>query len=870
MRMVNWLQGLRRRLLQSRPRSRRRTHWADPIHRVACVAVVEQLENRTLLSAVTWTGGGDGQNWGDAANWSTGQLPGTADDVTINAPGNPTIVHSAGATSIHSLVSYDPINLSGGSLTLYDSSAVYGQFNNSATVEILAGALQLVDLASAAGVITTGNFYGAAGTSLSLGQGNLSAVSSVQADQVRLQSITLNGAYSALSTYTFGGVLFTGVAPSIGALTDDGGVDISPADTVTPVTLTSLDLHGALLGTANVVVSGQFNWNGELDGSGSLTALGGMQISNPYSVVMNGRTLNNAGTALWQEGRIRTFNGAVINNLAGATFDAESGVPLTWEAGAAPTFHNAGTFRKTGTADGGQYDVGATLIDGTFVNTGTVEAQVGMLYFADGYTQTAGSTTLDGGSIASSSPLDIERGSLAGNGTIFGSVTSAGTTSPGFSPGLITISGNDTQQSSGQLSVELGGATPGTQYDQVAVSGNVTLAGTLNLALINGFQPALNQKFVIVKKDGSGAVSGAFTGLAEGATISAGGWLFQISYKGCDGNDVTLTAVTQSTTTKLTSSTSTSTYGDQVSFAATVIPQSSGVPVGTATFYEVTSTGGIISQLGTGTLNGSGVATFAYDGFSAGTHYVVAKFTSNDAAFLNSPLSNSVQLTVGQKTITGVIAACNKIYDGTTSATIYSQTLVGVLDADLGNVLLTIGSASFSDANAGANKLVTATGLTLGGSAAGNYVLSSTTATTTANITAKVLTATGSTQNTINISKSGTITFAIANVSGKVDGDTRTTYQLFNGSKFTLQIGSHVYSVVSTASVDQKSGTIYVSWNMSAELYNDLVAVLGTDTSPSTKKLTDLIVSGYSSDGNYEITADCMTNIFSSGKVVWS
>jgi hypothetical protein len=57
---------------------------------------------------------------------------------------------------------------------------------------------------------------------------------------------------------------------------------------------------------------------------------------------------------------------------------------------------------------------------------------------------------------------------------------------------------------------------------------------------------------------------------------------------------------------------------------------------------------------------------------------------------------------------------------------------------------------------------------------------------------------------------------------------------------------------------------------MSDELYNDLVAVLGTNTSPSNKKLTDLIVSGYSSDGNYLISADCMANIFSSGKVVWS
>jgi hypothetical protein len=57
---------------------------------------------------------------------------------------------------------------------------------------------------------------------------------------------------------------------------------------------------------------------------------------------------------------------------------------------------------------------------------------------------------------------------------------------------------------------------------------------------------------------------------------------------------------------------------------------------------------------------------------------------------------------------------------------------------------------------------------------------------------------------------------------------------------------------------------------MSAELYNDLAAVLGTNTTPSTKQLTDLIVSGSSNDGNYHLSADCMTRIFSSGKVNWT
>jgi hypothetical protein len=60
--------------------------------------------------------------------------------------------------------------------------------------------------------------------------------------------------------------------------------------------------------------------------------------------------------------------------------------------------------------------------------------------------------------------------------------------------------------------------------------------------------------------------------------------------------------------------------------------------------------------------------------------------------------------------------------------------------------------------------------------------------------TPKELTATRTTQNSINISKAGTLILAISNVGGEVDGDTRTTYQLFNGSMFTLQLGSNIFS----------------------------------------------------------------------------
>ena len=88
--------------------------------------------------------------------------------------------------------------------------------------------------------------------------------------------------------------------------------------------------------------------------------------------------------------------------------------------------------------------------------------------------------------------------------------------------------------------------------------------------------------------------------------------------------------------------------------------------------------------------------------------------------------------------ITGSFAAADKVYDGTTNATVLTRALGGVLAGDTANVSLTGGTAGFGAASVGAGKLVILTGATLAGSAAGNYSLASV-GTTTAAITAASL-----------------------------------------------------------------------------------------------------------------------------------
>src|SRR5206468_1750911 len=115
----------------------------------------------------------------------------------------------------------------------------------------------------------------------------------------------------------------------------------------------------------------------------------------------------------------------------------------------------------------------------------------------------------------------------------------------------------------------------------------------------------------------------------------------------------------------------------------------------------------------------------------------------------------------------GSITASNKIYDGTTAATIVTRSLTGVLGSDA--VSLTGGTASFASKTAGTAKTVTATGLSLSGIDAANYQLASTTATTTADIAVRPLLVSAA---GVNKAYDGATTATVTLSDNRVAGDT--------------------------------------------------------------------------------------------------
>jgi hypothetical protein len=78
--------------------------------------------------------------------------------------------------------------------------------------------------------------------------------------------------------------------------------------------------------------------------------------------------------------------------------------------------------------------------------------------------------------------------------------TGTGTLAPGSvaTPiGTTIVNGNYTQGAAAAMNIEIAGASPDAGNDQVNVSGSATLAGTLNLKVIDGYVPTTGQTFVV-------------------------------------------------------------------------------------------------------------------------------------------------------------------------------------------------------------------------------------------------------------------------------------------------------------------------------------------------------------------------------------
>ena len=296
------------------------------------------------------------------------------------------------------------------------------------------------------------------------------------------------------------------------------------------------------------------------------------------------------------------------------------------------------------------------------------------------------------------------------------------------------------------------------------------------------------------------------------------------------------------TTLSLTSGANPSTYGNPVTFTATVLTNGSaagGISGETVSFYS-----GAVS-IGSGTLNASGQASYTTTAtqLAAGTAAVTAVY-GGDTNYVSSTNSPALSQTVNQAALTaGLTGAVNKIYDGTQSASLVAGnfTLSGVAAGD-SVTLNSPASGTFGTRNVGSGIAVSATGLSISGPSAANYYLTSSSVSgSIGNIAATNITVTAA-PNTKSYDTTTIAGASPAITSGGVQsGDTAGFSEIYNtqnsGAGKTLTPSGMIldgnggnnynYTFVSLPNGTITPGTLIYSANAAAMTYGSAVPALG-------------------------------------------
>lgn len=301
------------------------------------------------------------------------------------------------------------------------------------------------------------------------------------------------------------GAFETNISQTIGNLTGSGFItNGNPGEGSFPLALTvnAGTFSGAIredsgAGAISLTKAGP----GTLVLSGTNAYTGGTTIQQGILSVAADNNLGNSTGAL-------TFNGGTL--LTTASFATNRSATLNEGGGTIET--SAGTeltFQSAIGGGGGLTKIGAgtLILNGNNSYTGNTNVNQGILRL--------------NGTLASESTL-VENGAmLTGAGTLLGSLSTSGLTSPGNSPGKLTIGGNFTQTSKGTLRIEIGGTGVG-QFDHVAVSGSANLAGALQLVRFEDFQlhPGDRIKFLTADEGVNGTFANVENEFATGTIVS--------------------------------------------------------------------------------------------------------------------------------------------------------------------------------------------------------------------------------------------------------------------------------------------------------------------------------------------------------------
>ncbi|WP_296217862.1 DUF4347 domain-containing protein, partial [Pseudomonas sp. UBA2684] len=571
----------------------------------------------TTVSAGTLSVASDsnlGSNTVTLAAGSTLEIAGaTTIDNAISLSGDATVSNLADATLSGIISGANTLTKAGAStLTLSNTNTYAGTTISAGTLSV-AGDNNL-----GSGTVTL-----ASGSTLAVtGATNIDNTIALTGDATVSTSAnaTLSGVISGANTLTKAGVstltlsntnTYAGTTVSAGTLSvasdgnlGSGAVSLAGGTTLAISGATTIDNAIALAGNATVSTSANATLSGVISGANTLTKAGVSTLTlsntNAYAgTTVSAGTLSVSSDANLGSGAVTLSSGSTLAVTGATTIDnaiALSGGTATVNASANTTLSGnitgAGGLTKTG--------ANTLTLSGTDSYTGATNVNAGTLL-------------VNGALSATSNTTVASAATLGGDGSISNDVTvnSGGTLSPGNSAGTLTLNGNLTMASGSTLAVEINGTAAGTQYDQVIVNGTVDVSGA-TLSTTHGYTPGSGDSYTIIVNDMADAVTGNFTGIAEGDSFTAGGNSTQLtaSYIGGTGNDFTLTAPLTPTVTSVTVVEANGTYaiGSTVTVAVNF---SEAVFLSTGTIQLVLETGTTDRELSY--LAGSGSSTLYFN-----------------------------------------------------------------------------------------------------------------------------------------------------------------------------------------------------------------------------------------------------------------
>ena len=487
------------------------------------------------LTAV-WNGGAG--SWNTAANWSTGVVPnnGTDTHVALIDSGKPpsTVTLSFTATIDGMTLDADDVVNVNQDIVLVVRNVV-GLANNGQ-----------INIINAGPNINAGLFF--SGSQTITGSGEIV----MAGPRIRASGVLTNGSDHTIRgggglLQDTGGMINNGtiLAEGSGVLT----IDPSAAGFTNNATMQATGTGGFSF------VDGTFNNNSTIEvfaGSRLLLLLGGAtivggtlqttgsgQILNQSNNTLDGVTLD--GTLDHQGATLTILNGLTNNgqlNVRTAStilfFDGAQTVGGTGQIVLGTNSTNTSiTTNSNFVTNGAAHEIrgrGRLLDDtGGMINDGTILADLAQVLTIDpnelgftnngtvratgtgGLTMTGGQFTNNpGGRITADSTMTLDAsatltndpgGILAGTGTfvINGALNQLGTIAPGNSTGTLTFSSSITNHGSSVLDIEIAGVG---DADLLVVNGTATLAGTLNVTLIDSgggpFVPNVGDMFTIL------------------------------------------------------------------------------------------------------------------------------------------------------------------------------------------------------------------------------------------------------------------------------------------------------------------------------------------------------------------------------------